>query len=280
MEYLIKCDPVKYPPGDYAKIVSDVNDTLQGRGDRTVEELLAEVDAVCGHLGIYNAEWLMFRQAVDDFQHQKALLSQKYTKISDKQYQYEMHNGKKVIDQQLYDQAAKDGFPVGFFQHSYFRGVTLYCLPDGQYCQGSEFHQCTFAVCRICNYVTFECSSFYDCEFHTCALNFVNFWNATLAYTHFYDCKMEDVSFREARLKSCNVMDCVLERINFLLATLDGCTFDKVNAHAIQYLDTATITQGGATSEEVQRNRKAILAALRPQQRARREAPAKKRGGR
>ena len=80
------CDPVKYPPGEDAKIVRSLNDTLQGRGERTVDELLAEMDAVCGRLAIYNSEWLMFRQAIEDFQHQKELLSQPYTKSSDKQY--------------------------------------------------------------------------------------------------------------------------------------------------------------------------------------------------
>ncbi len=90
---------------------------------------------------------------------------------------------------------------------------------------------------------------------------------------------MEDVSFREARMKSCNVIDCELERISFLCTKLDGCSFGRVNAHGIRYLDTAKITQGGATDSEVKRNREAILAALRPEQGMRQELPAKKRGG-
>ncbi len=274
------CDPVKYPPGEDAKIVRSLNDTLQGRSERTVEELLTEMDAVCGHLGIYNSEWLMLRQAVEDFQHQKELLGQPYTKTSDQQYSYEMHNGKKVIDQRLYDQAAKDGFPAGFFRNSFFHQVTLYCLPDGQDCSESIFDLCTFAVCRISNMVTFESSAFYSCEFHSCAISFANFWNATITHTHFHDCKMGDVSFRETRMKSCNVIDCELERISFLCTTLDGCFFGRVAARGIRNLHTATITQGGATEEEVKRNREAVLAALRPQQGERRETTIKERGRR
>ncbi len=109
----------------------------------------------------------MLRQYVQDFQHQKSLLSQGYTKISDAQYSYKMHSGRKVIDQQLYDQAAKDGFPAGFFRDSFFHRVTLYCLPDGQYCSNSVFDLCTFAVCRINGYVDFSHCSFCGGEFHS-----------------------------------------------------------------------------------------------------------------
>ncbi len=81
-------------------------------------------------------------------------------------------------------------------------------------------------------------------------------------------------------MKSCNVIDCELERISFLCTTLDGCSFGRVNAHGIRHLDTAKITQGGATEEEVKQNREAVLTALRPQQGERRETTVKERGRR
>ena len=63
-------------------------------------------------------------------------------------------------------------------------------------------------------------------------------------------------------------------------ATLDGCFYGRVAAHGIRHLHTAAITQGGATGEEVKRNREAIFAALRPQQGERKESPEKRRAGR
>ena len=275
--YLSMCDHEKY--GDDEKIVPALNDTLQGRGGRTVGELLAEVDAVCGGWKDYDEDRAMLRQYVQDFQHQKSLLSHGYTKISDAQYSYKMHNGRKVIDQQLYDQAAKDGFPAGFFRDSFFHRVTLYCLPDGQYCSNSVFDLCTFAVCRINGYVDFSHCSFYGGEFHSCALDNVNFGEATIVHTRFYDSTLKDVSFQMAHMKSCGMSDCTLEHLDFLCATLDDCSFTRTTASDIRYLRSAAITKRGATLEEVWRNREAALSVLQPRLLEQLKRPAKKQTG-
>ncbi len=274
------CDPVKYPPGDCEKVVRGMNDTFQGRSERTVKELLAEVDEVCGRLGIYNEEWLVFRQKVDDFQHQKELLTQPYTKTSNQEYDYEMNHGKKMIDQRLYDQAARDGFPAGFFRGSFFKQVTFYCLPEGQDCSDSIFSCCKFSVCRISSFPMFECCSFHSCEFHSCLIDSANFWNTTFTRTDFHDSSLKKVSFREARMESCNVVDCKLDHIDFLCTKLDGCFFRRVDARRIRNLYTAKIIQSGASEEEVTHNREAIFSALRPQRREQRRPPAKGRAGR
>lgn len=278
------CDPVKYPPGEDSKIVRSLNDTLQGRSKQTVDELLADVDAVCGRLGIYNSEWLMLRQAIEDFQHQKELLGRPYTKSSDKQYKYrtfdlDPERPLKIVNQRLYDQAAKAGFPPTFFRETYFDGVTFYCIPDHTDFNFSRFHNCTFAVCRI-RKATFDGASLSSSEFHSCDIQYATFFKASIAHTHFHDSTLRNVSFQEAHLKSCNTVDCKLDGVGFLNATLDGCFFGRIAAQGIRHLHTANITQGGATEREVKHNREAILAALRPQQGERQETPAKKRGGR
>lgn len=278
------CDPVKYPPGEDSKIVRSLNDTLQGRSKQTVDELLADVDAVCGRLGIYNSEWLMLRQAIEDFQHQKELLGRPYTKSSDKQYKYrtfdlDPERPLKIVNQRLYDQAAKAGFPPTFFRETYFDGVTFYCIPDHTDFNFSRFHNCTFAVCRI-RKATFDGASLSSSEFHSCDIQYATFFKASIAHTHFHDSTLRNVSFQEARLKFCNTVDCKLDGVGFLNATLDGCFFGRIAAQGIRHLHTANITQGGATEREVKHNREAILAALRPQQGERQETPAKKRGGR
>jgi len=276
------CDPVKYPPGDDAKIVRSLNDTLQGRGERTVEELLAEMDTVCGRLKIYNEEWLMFRQSIQDFQHQKELLAQPYTKSSDKQYQYrtfdlDPERPLKIVDQQIYDQAAKAGFPPAFFRETYFDHVIFYCIPDYTDFNFSNLSNCTFSVCRI-REATFDGTSISSSEFHSCAMQYATFFNASITHTHFHDSTLQNISFQKASLKSCNIVDCGLASIGFLNATLDNCSFGRVAAYDIRNLHTATITQGGATDEEVKHNREAVLAALRPLQGVRREQPVQRRG--
>ena len=96
----------------------------------------------------------VLRQSIRDFQTQKALLTVPYTRTSHKQFEYktielEMDRPMKVIDQQIYDRAAKSGFPRNFFQESYFDHVTLYCMPDNANCNFSHFSDCSFHVCRL-----------------------------------------------------------------------------------------------------------------------------------
>ena len=224
------CDPVKYPPGDDAKIVRRLNDTLQGRGEQTVQEMLAEIDTVCGRLGIYNSEWLAFQQKIEDFQHQKSLLDQPYTKSSSKQYKYRSYDppiGRKlkIVNQRLYDCAAKAGFPPNFFRETYFDQVTFYCIPDHTDFNFSYFSNCTFAVCRI-REATFDGATLSSSEFHSCVMQYATFFNASIDHTHFHDSTLRNVSFQEARLKSCNTVDCELDGVGFLNATLDGCFLD------------------------------------------------------
>ena len=154
--------------------------------------------------------------------------------------------------------------------------MTLYCLPDHADLNFSRFDTCTFAVCRI-REATFDGASLYSCEFHSCAMQYVTFFQATLATTHFKDSELENVSFQKARLISCNTTDCTMLSIGFNGATLDGCSYDRVQAFNTSGLHTATITMGGATDEEVEYNRKAIYAALRPESKERQPLPHKKR---
>ena len=63
-------DPVNYPPSDRAKTVRAVNDILQGRSDRTVDSLLAEL-AEKG--GSYYAGKSGVRRDIVDFQYQRLI---------------------------------------------------------------------------------------------------------------------------------------------------------------------------------------------------------------
>ena len=155
--------------------------------------------------------------------------------------------------------------------------MTFYCLPDHADLNFSRFSDCTFAVCRI-REALFDGTSLYGCEFHNCVMKYVTFFQATLANTHFYDCAMENVSFQKARLKSCNTLDSTMLSVDFLHTTLDGCSYNRVQSFLTEGLHTATITQGGATDEEIAYNRKAIYAALRPEGKERQPMPHRARG--
>ena len=170
----------------------------------------------------------------------------------------------KVIDQDLYDQAAKAGFPAGFFQGSYFDQVTIYCLPDCQICVNSIFKSCKFNACRLAE-VELWSSSLYDCELNSCLLQEVSLPGSFLSYTHFRDCDLQSLMLGDAHLRRCNVIDCTVTRLDFLDASLDGCSFGRISRgpdSAVLHLDTAAITQGGATVEECARNRAGIFHAL------------------
>ena len=272
--------PQHYNGMNRAKTVRTINDILQGRTERTVAAFLT---------GLRNTGGDEYAQRVEEiageiqaFLTQKALLSRPYTKHSSKQYQYRFFdfNPKrplKIVNQRLYDSAAKAGFPTNFFRETYFDGVTLYCVPDHTDFNFSHFSNCTFAVCRIREAV-FDGATLSSSEFHSCVMQYATFFNASIVHTHFHDSTLKNVSFQKARLKSCNTVDCELDGVGFLNATLDGCFFGRVAAQGIRGLHTATITQGGAGDEEVKHNRESIFAALRPEQGERREHPAKGRG--
>ena len=279
-EILEASDPLNYPPENRAQTVTAINNVLQRRGDHPIAAVENELRQKGGEA---RAEEISGISAeIDAYIDQKYLLRKTYDKHSDKKCKFRTfdlnpEHPLKVIDQRLYDRAAKAGFPPDFFRDSYFDGVTFYCLPDYTNFRQSSFRDCTFAVCRIKN-AMFEEVSMTGSKFHSCPLEYVSFYKASLADTHFYDCGLQNVSFHDARLKGCNTMDCTMGEVNYLNATLDGCLFSRVDAYEIRNLHTATITMGGATREETNRNRMEIYGALRPQRRERQTLPARARG--
>ena len=278
-DYLERFDPKGYPPSERAHTVRTFNDILQGRSDRSIENLMDEVKAKLGaEYADVSAEIVL---DVKDFLRQQLMLNYPYTKSSNKAYKYRTFDPTaerqlKIVNQQIYDWAAKCGFPPGFFRETYFDNVTFYCLPDHADLNFSRFDTCTFAVCRI-REATFDGASLYGCEFHSCAMKYVTFFQATLAHTHFNDCSLENVSFQKTRLKSCNTTDCTMLSVGLSGATLDGCSYGRVQAFNTSGLHTATITMAGATHDEVEHNRKKVYAALRPESKERQPMPHKKR---
>ena len=249
----------EYQFGERVCALRAINDILQGRSTRPVDELLAELEK-CGE------EITPLLQDIRNFQRQKEQLSQTYDKRwNGKRYAFERHKGMngsalKVIDQKLYDCAARNGFPPDFFRESYFEQVTFYCLPKFADFLGSELHNCKFAVCQITS-ASFVLSHIYDTKFYSSVLNYVDLCGSVLAHTHFYDCELSHVMLQTAKLKTCSTIDCTMDGVDYAGATLDGCTFGRVTAGTIR-LDHAIITQSGATGEECGQNREAVYRAL------------------
>ena len=113
-------DPIQYNGSNRARRVRNINDHIQGRNDMPLGPMLEWAARV--ENGAYAEKVEVLRQSIQAFQSQKALLTQEYDKPpSDQQFSYKIFdatpwNHLKVIDQDLYDQAAKAGFPAGFFQ--------------------------------------------------------------------------------------------------------------------------------------------------------------------
>ena len=268
--YLEMSDPAAFRLRDRAGSIRTINDILQGRSEKTVEAMLAELEQKGGTY--YAGEIAILRQNIQDFQRQKMMLTQPYCKSSGKTYRFRTFDNSigrslKIVDQKLFDKAAKAGFPPEFFRETYFDQVNIYCLPEHADFCGSTFQNCAFAVCRIST-PSFIGASIYSSEFHSCVLEYADFFESSIAHTHFHDSALSHVTFQKARMKSCNTIDCTLDSINYLTATLDGCSFGRVTASDVRNLDTATITQGGAGQEECRRNRDTIFQALGVEQEA------------
>lgn len=256
--------PQDYNGSNRAGTVRTINDILQGRAQRTVDSFLTGLRNTGGDA--YAARVDEVCQDVRAFLSQSALLSQPYTKTSNKQYKYPVvdldpKHPLKVVNQRRYDLAAKAGFPPGFFRDTCFEHVTFYCLPDGADLSGSTFDTSFFNVCRIVD-ANFRDTDFYGSDFSSCEIRGADFSGAMLCYTHFHDCSMKRISFQNARLSDCNTVDCTMNEIDFLSARLDGASYGRITPGGIRNLDTAAITQGGATAEEVKRLRASIFEAL------------------
>ncbi len=251
--------PADYRPGERARAIRAINDILQGRSPRSPQELLTELEQYGGD------PFSAVRSDVKDFLRQKELLASPYTNSSTKQFlcKHRKENGRslKVIGQQIYDRAAKAGFPQDFFRESYFDNVTFYCLPERADFCGSEMRFCRFAVCRM-ESSAFTGAHIYNTMFYSCVMNHADFFAATVAHTRFSDCELSHTMFQKARMVHCGITDCTLDHINFLGALLDSCSLTRITAGNIRNLDKATISLGGATMEECRQSKAAIYQAL------------------
>lgn len=249
---------------DRAKLVRGINDVLQGRSDMSLDMLVSILQERAAPERVQDVNAVL--EKIEAFYRQKMMLGRCYTKAGCQAYQYKLwdldpNHPLKIIDQSLFDHAAANGFPPDFFKESYFDEVTIYCMPDGADCSESYFQGCDFAVCGIRGAV-FDKATLYDSEFHSSVLQMVNFTGTTIVSTHFRDSSLKSVSFQDARLKSCLTVDCSMDQIDFLNAELDGASYGRVNSHRILNLPSTTITQGGATTEEVTRLRFSIFREL------------------
>lgn len=247
------------------KNIREINDILQGRSKRTVDELLNEVREESHNW--YPAMVEEFRREIDALQAQKALLAVPYDKTGGDKYYFETYTGEgrplKIIDQALFDRAAKiDGFPPDFFRESYFDHVTIYCMPDDADCSGSSFRTCTFAACRIKGTLFSRCA-IYDAYFHSCLLDNACFQSSMLAFSHFMDCTLTQTRFADSTLKRCGFWDDVMEDVSFHRSIMDGADFTRIKAKGIRDLNTVSITHSGATAEEVEERRHSIYKALK-----------------
>lgn len=252
-DLLEQLDPKRFNGINRAGNIRAFNNILQGNSEKTAETFLAELQEKAD--GRASEKVQTIAQSVTEFQTQKSLLAQPYTKASDKAYQFEIRDfafsgSRKIINQRLFNRAARSGFPPDFFRGSCFERVTFFCLPDGADFIGSRFKGCTFAVCRIVG-ANFKDAVFHDSEFHSCKVEETSFEWANIVHTRFRDCSIQSVSFQKAMLKSCSTTDCVMGTVDFQEAVLDGSTYGGITASGIVNLSSAEISQGGATAEEV-----------------------------
>jgi uncharacterized protein YjbI with pentapeptide repeats len=247
----------------FVNAVARYNGIMNDRGDITPEELIRELESFGGE---HFEKVFALCSDIREFLGQKKMLSEPYRKASSKSFRFKIfapsaEQPLKIINQKIYDSAFKNGFPPNFFRESYFDGVVFYCVPDGADFNFSRFNNCQFILCRIKD-IRFDGTSFQSTQFHSVEMFRVTFFASSIVHTHIYDSSLSLVSYSKARLKSCNTHDCVMDSVGFLDATLSGCSYGRITANGTRDLDTATITMGGATGEECEKNRALLFNAL------------------
>ncbi len=262
-DLLEQTDPAQYKDANRAQTIREVNDILQGRSDLSYDMLYLTLFQICGK---ESGQVEKIKQDAEAFRNQKLCRTLRYSALGSQEYHYELwdcdpQRPLKIISQPLFDHAAEHGFPPDFFTESYFDHVTIYCMPDNVDCSFSYFQSCRFSVCGIRGAV-FDNATLYDTDFHSALLQMVNFTGANIIHSHFWDSSLVSVSFQDARLKNCLTLDCAMDRVDFQEAMLDGASYGRIAAANIQNLPSATITQGGATQEEVRQLRADIFREL------------------
>ena len=214
--YLEMLDHKKYDGNNQVGTIRNINDIFHGRNTdgNTLEMLINELKQNGGN---YGKEIEMLCKDIDDFLVQKATMQYLYIKPSTKEYKFSMYgtepNRLKIINQRIFDDAVKNGFPYDFFHKSYFDNVKIYCLPDNASCTFSYFNNCSFKVCRAYG-ARFTNSTFVSTDFQDVFLSSAFFTNAKLYNTHFRDCDLSITSFYNASLKKCNITYCNMQAVN------------------------------------------------------------------
>lgn len=120
-DYLVRSDPKKYHESERSQWITKINDIMQGRPGQkqSLEELIAELKQVGG--SYYAGEIGVLCRDIQAFLEQKEMLSMPYDKSSsDKEFKYRMTSNvehpQKIVNQRLFDSAAKAGFPLDFFR--------------------------------------------------------------------------------------------------------------------------------------------------------------------
>ena len=261
---LARVNPCHFPEADRGRMIRLFNDRLQGRNDRGVSLFLEFLETHGDDQSTQTAA--MVYDWLDQFKKQRSLLTvpvdfDTFGAVKESTPDKQSAKSLRDVDQSTYDAAVTAGFTPDFFKGAEFFAVRFYCLPDHADFSGSLLKNCEFAVCRVAG-ANFDNTRIYDSQFHSCHLEGCTFNHANISHTHFRDSAMSDCLFQYARLNRCNTIDCSMERVGYTGATLDGCAFGRVDAKLIRGLSRATITLGGATEEERDRNRSAVLTAL------------------
>lgn len=250
-DFMEDCDPA-LNGSNRASRVGWVNDVLHGRAKETTGDLVISLEKLCkpGHEERQN----QIGREILKFSMQQLLIPMRYDApdVEMRAYQIPVEdvNGRhlKIINQPIYDEAVKNGFPAGFFRDAYFHAVTFYALPERADFSSSTLLDCKFYVCAARG-ANFHGSSLHSTDFQTVDLSDANFTNATLAHTHFNDADMKGVGFPYARLKNCNLTHCNMWDVSLAETTLHEVRLAKIEEPRIKHFDMAVFNYGAVEPE-------------------------------
>ena len=122
-DYLELADPAGYPASERAKTVRAVNDILQGRGERGMDSLLAELEQKCGES--YADEIAGVRRDMEAFMDQKAAMFHAYTLTGKKRYKYKLYDRGSEPPLKIVNQRILTGRPTAVSHRIFSRARIL-----------------------------------------------------------------------------------------------------------------------------------------------------------
>lgn len=172
-------------------------------------------------------------------------------------YLIDTYNGGKIIPQPCLDAALKENEEISL-KNCYLSDLSI-IVKHGKITDfsGAYISNCIIEI-KSAEKISFKGASINSTNIKDTNILNADFTDCGIYQTQIENCNLEKADFTFTRFKGGYIRDSNLKEANLLNAHIDGTWFAQNLTQDVSNLDTISITQGGATNEEVNRLKESI----------------------